>query len=53
MVKKRKKTKKLKKKKREEFMTGIFWLDCLIYGGLVVGSIKIGFPYLRSIFGLE
>jgi len=47
-MKKRKKTKKLKKKKKDELMTGIFWLDCLIYGGLVVGILNY-----RKIFGIE
>ena len=45
--------KKRKKKKREEGSTGYFWLDCLIYGGLVVGMIKFGYPILRSYFGIE
>ena len=50
--------KKRKKKKKddgfwEEGSTGYFWLDCLIWGGLVVGMIKFGYPILRSYFGIE
>ena len=50
-MKRRKKRKK--KSKREEGSTGYFWLDCLIWGGLVVGAIKFGYPILRSYFGIE
>ena len=48
-----KKRKKRKKKKKdggfwEEGSTGYLWLDCLIYGGLVVGILNY-----RKIFGIE
>jgi len=38
-MKKRKKRKK-KSKKDDDILTGIFWLDCLIVGGVVVGILN-------------
>ena len=54
MVKKRKKTKKLKKKEKHK---GIFvdneWGDFFIFGLFFVAMIKFGYPYFRSVFGIE
>jgi len=46
-MKKRKKRKK-KSKKDDDILTGIFWLDCLIVGGVVVGILNY-----KSLFGIE
>ena len=48
-----KKKKRKKKTEKDELITGYFWLDCLLYGGVVVGIIKFGYPILRSYFGIE
>ena len=45
-MKKRKKQKK--KSKKDDILTGIFWLDCLIVGGVVVGILNY-----KSLFGIE
>jgi len=45
-MKKRKQRKK--KSKKDEILTGIFWLDCLIVGGVVVGILNY-----KSLFGIE
>ena len=49
--------KKKKRKKKPKKHKGIFidneWADFFIFGAVFVAMIKFGYPYLRSVFGIE
>ena len=49
----KKKKKQKKKVKKEDYLTGYEWGDFLLYGVFFAAMIKFGYPYLRSVFGIE